>query len=118
MFPWEKRQLQGGALRPWEKLYWGVFVVAVSLFLFNRLDPWEKEGPKVDEEKEAKKADMARLVLAGASVIEEEDDLFDGLSPEEIQQYVEKTTGAKKEDPFEGMSPEEINEYVKKHGLQ
>lgn len=37
---------------------------------------------KIDEAREAKKMQMARLVLAGKSVIEEEDDLFDGLSPE------------------------------------
>ena len=43
MFPWERRQLQGGALRWWEKVYWGVFVVGISLILFNRLE-WEK-GP-------------------------------------------------------------------------
>lgn len=41
MFPWEKRQMDGRGtpLRTWEKLYWGVFVTAISLFLFNRLKP-------------------------------------------------------------------------------
>ena len=41
MFPWERRQLLGGedgkGLRTWEKLYWGVFVTAISVFLFSRL---------------------------------------------------------------------------------
>ena len=41
MFPWERRQLrggdEGGGLRTWEKLYWGVFVTAISVFLFSRL---------------------------------------------------------------------------------
>jgi hypothetical protein len=46
MFPWERRQLQGGALRWWEKMYWGVFVVGISLILFNRLE-WEKEPDPV-----------------------------------------------------------------------
>lgn len=41
MLPWEKRQLQGGDLKWWEKAYWGVFVVGIALFLFNRLE-WEK----------------------------------------------------------------------------
>ncbi len=41
MFPWERRQLQGGELRWWEKMYWGVFVVGIALILFNRLE-WEK----------------------------------------------------------------------------
>lgn len=41
MFPWERRQLRGAedgkGLRTWEKLYWGVFVTAISVFLFSRL---------------------------------------------------------------------------------
>lgn len=41
MLPWEKRQLQGGDLRWWEKVYWGVFVVGIALILFNRIE-WEK----------------------------------------------------------------------------
>ncbi len=57
------------------------------------------------------------MVLAGASVVDGEGDLFDGLSPSEIQVYVERVTGAKQDDPFEGMSPEEIDEYVRKHGM-
>lgn len=32
-------------MRTWEKLYWGVFVTAISLFLFNRLKP----DPKQDQ---------------------------------------------------------------------
>ena len=35
---------------------------------------------------------------------------------QEIQRFVEDTTGANKQDPFEGMSPEEIDAYVAKHG--
>ena len=46
MFPWERRQMEGGKLKVWEKLYWGVFVAGMALFLFNRL-PREKEEPKV-----------------------------------------------------------------------
>lgn len=46
MFPWEKRQMDGRGtpLRTWEKLYWGVFVTAIALFLFNRLKPNPQEA--------------------------------------------------------------------------
>lgn len=119
MFPWEKRQLQGGALSTWEKYYWGVFVVAVAIFLFNRAGHWNQKDPKEVEEEESRKTRMeelkkqkARMILAGSSVLEEEDDPFEGLSPEEIQVYVQDVTGANAKDPFEGMSPEEINQYL------
>ena len=114
--------MQGtGGLRTWEKVYWGVFVVAISLFLFNRLRDVQPEEPQVDEKKEALKREKARMVLAGGSVVnfnnageeEEEEDPFEGLSPEEVQRFVEETTGASAKDPFEGMSPEEINEYIR-----
>ena len=35
---------RGTPLRTWEKLYWGVFVTAISLFLFNRLKPSPEEA--------------------------------------------------------------------------
>lgn len=47
MFPWERRQLQGGDLRWWEKAYWGVFVVGIALILFNRIE-WEKAPDPVN----------------------------------------------------------------------
>ena len=72
---------------------------------------------QVDHEREARKADLARAVLAGRSMIDDEEDLFDGLTPEEIQAYVAQSTGgAGADDPYEGMSPEEIMEYVRTHG--
>ena len=39
MFPWEKRQMEGGSgpLRTWERVYWGVFVTGLSFFLLSRL---------------------------------------------------------------------------------
>lgn len=39
MFPWERRQMggEGTPLRTWERLYWGVFVMAIALYLFSRL---------------------------------------------------------------------------------
>lgn len=43
--------------------------------------------------------------------------LFSFLPMQEIARYVtEATGGANSDDPFEGMSPEEINEYIAKHG--
>ena len=35
---------RGSPLRTWEKVYWGVFVTAISLFLFNRLKPNPQEA--------------------------------------------------------------------------
>lgn len=119
MFPWEKRQMDGRGtpLRTWEKLYWGVFVTAISLFLFNRLKPDPVEA-KVDEDKEARKLEAARAVLAGRSFTEGEEDPFEGLGPQEIQAYIDKALqGVSHSDPFEGMTPEEINEYTAKNGV-
>lgn len=81
MFPWERRQLQGGKLSVWEKFYWTAFVAAMGLLAYNHLLPKSKKEVVVDENKETLKADMARSLLAGKSLIEEEDDVFEGLSP-------------------------------------
>ncbi|KFM25805.1 hypothetical protein F751_1419 [Auxenochlorella protothecoides] len=128
MFPWERRQMEGGKLTTWEKVYWGAFVAGMSLLAYNNLPRFWKteEPPTVDEDKEARKLERTRLILAGQSVLDGEE--FDGLEPEAspsffcgvqlaIQEYVSKATaGASAADPFEGMSPEEINEYIAKHG--
>ncbi|PSC71979.1 L-galactose dehydrogenase [Micractinium conductrix] len=92
MFPWERRQLQGGDLRWWEKLYWGVFVVGIALILFNRIE-WEKEpDPKVEERKvalETARQETARMVLAGKSILVPwgTDDPFADMSPQEIEEF-------------------------------
>ena len=108
-----------GGLRTWEKLYWGVFVVAISIFLFNRVRDWNEEEPEIDNSLEKLKEERARSVLAGATTLVPwgEDDPFDGMTPEEVQAFVEKTTGANATDPFEGMDPDEIDRYVKQHGM-
>ncbi len=117
-----------GKLRTWEKLYWGVFVVAISIFLFNRAHEWTKSDDKNNEEEDAAKEEArkarAREVAAGASALVPwgSDDPLDGMTPEEVQAFVEETTGGgKKVDPFEGMDPGEIDTYVKaytaKHGV-
>ena len=76
--------MEGGALRPWEKLYWGVFVVAISALLFGRLrtPAPAPPAPELEEAKSAAKAERARAVAAGGSVTQGEDDPFDGLVPE------------------------------------
>ena len=63
MFPWEKRQMDGRntPLRTWEKLYWGVFVTAISLLLFNRLKP-DPEQDKVAQQRCAVFACIAYVI--------------------------------------------------------
>ena len=57
---------------------------------------------QVDEDKEAKKMEAARAVLAGRSFTEGEDDPFEGLGPQEIQAYIDKALeGIPHSDPFE-----------------
>lgn len=47
----------------------------------------------VDEEKEARKKELARLLLAGGlSLTEDDAKVFEGLSPSEIQAYVAEST--------------------------
>lgn len=125
MFPWEKRQMQGGALSTWEKYYWGVFVMAIAVFLFSKAGNWMSKDPAKDDEErrrneeiERQKHEKARRVLIGGSMLEDEEDPFDGLSPEEIEAFVQQATGANAKDPFEGMSPEEINDYLAKNPIQ
>jgi hypothetical protein len=128
MFPWERRQMQGGALSTWEQWYWGVFVLAVAVFLFNRAgsgttgaDPEkEEEERRKKEEIQKLQAERARMIMVGGSVLVpgDEEDPFEGLSPEEVMAFVEKTTGGSRDDPFAGMTPEEIDEYVRVHQVQ
>jgi hypothetical protein len=129
MFPWERRQMEGGKLKPWEKLYWGAFVVAVSLFLFNRLPSMfdssseeNKEDPEAVKKREEGKKEAARRVAAGESLLEIVQgnggvDPFDGEDPEVIETYVKSVMGL--DDPYEGLSPEEINILLaKEEGLK
>ena len=129
MFPWERRQMQGGSeLNTWEKYYWGIFVLAIAVFLFNRAGSWtntEEELEKAVAEKRRKEemerlqVERARLIMAGGSVLvgDDDEDPFEDMSPEAIEKFVMEQTGGSKKDPFAGLSPEEIDEYVKKHDL-
>lgn len=75
--------MEGGKLHWWEKAYWVAFAGCLGLLAYNHLPGYfAKEAPKVDEEKEARKREAARMVLAGHSLLDSEDDPFDGLSPE------------------------------------
>ena len=57
---------------------------------------------QVDEDKEAKKLEAARAILAGRSFVDGDDDPFEGLGPKEIQEYIDKVLqGASRDDPFE-----------------
>lgn len=123
MLPWERRQLQGGELKWWEKMYWGVFVVGIALILFNRIE-WEKTpDPAIEERKkrrEAERLEAARMVLAGKTILVPwgTDDPFVGMTPQEIEDFCKQASGGATEaDPFEGMTPQEIDEYIEKHGL-
>ncbi|PRW05773.1 ankyrin repeat family [Chlorella sorokiniana] len=123
MLPWERRQLQGGELKWWEKMYWGVFVVGIALILFNRIE-WEKTpDPAIEERRkrrEAERQEAARMVLAGKSILVPwgTDDPFVGMTPQEIEDFCKQASGGASEaDPFEGMTPQEIDAYIEKHGL-
>ena len=136
MLPWERRQILGGdegaqkGLRPWEKAYWGLFVTALAFLLYSRvLKPdgaEEAARAKARAEandaghqaREAAKAAAARPLLAGRGcfVLDDEDDPFEGLEPEEVQAFVEKHTGASSDDPFAGLDASEIDELVAKWG--
>ena len=76
--------MEGGKLNTWEKLYWAAFAGGMCLLAYNHLpDLWrKKEVPKVDEDKEARKKERARLILAGRSLLETDEDPFDGLTPQ------------------------------------
>ena len=61
---------------------------------------------QIDEDKEAKKLEAARAVLAGRSFTEGEEDPFEGLGPHEIQAYIDKALdGVSHSDPFEVRPP-------------
>ena len=94
MFPWERAVLssprQEGPTPWWHKLYWFVFAFCVLLIASNRV---REQFEQKDEE-------------------EEESDPFEGLEPHEIAALVAKE--APDGDVYAGWSPEEIQEYEEK----
>ncbi|QDZ20367.1 hypothetical protein HOP50_04g28840 [Chloropicon primus] len=136
MFPWEKRALEGGkkGLTTTEKGYWIVFSGAMVYFgiqLATKKTKTEddlEEEKREEERKEALKRQRAMAVLRGESIIGGLEDPFEGLTPEEIDEYVKSNTKhnltpdllhklpklAEDEDEFDGLTPEEINALVEK----
>lgn len=67
---------------------------------------------QIDEDKEARKLEAARAVLAGRSFTEGEEDPFEGLGPQEIQAYIDKALdGVSHSDPFE-VRPSAVAGYA------
>ena len=93
MFPWERRQMQGGSLNTWERWYWGVFVLAIAVFLFNRTGSWLNSEEDIEkaaaekrrqEEMERLQVERARLIMTGGSILvgDDEDDPFEYVAAE------------------------------------
>ena len=123
MFPWERRQLDGapGGLRPWEKVYWGLFVTALAALGYSRLfRSADKPPPPSAGARDAARRAAVRPLLAGAPlfVLDDEDDPFDGDTPDEIAAFVAQHAGvtAGAADRFEGLEPAEIEALLKEHG--
>ena len=80
--------MQGGALSTWEQWYWGVFVLAIAIFLFNRSGSWINSEAELEkaaaekrrqEEMERLQLERARRIMTGGSVLvgDDEDDPFE-----------------------------------------
>ena len=138
MLPWERRQLLGDekqGLRTWEKAYWGLFVTAIAFLLYSRLLKPDSaaeaaaaaaqvdaaDAGKVARERAKEAAARPLLAGRGCFVLDDEDDPFEDLEPEEVQAFVEamlKDEGASSEDPFAGLDAEEIYALVAKWGSE
>ena len=100
MFPWEKRALDGGGggLSNTEKGYWVVFGGAMLYFGFKlATNKGKSEEATEDAKREEERVDnlkrqRALAVLRGESIIGGVEDPFEGLSPEEIDEYVKSNT--------------------------
>ena len=139
MFPWERRQILDGdkPLRWWEKAYWvafaGCMVYLAYRITVGRGEKEEKEAR--DEARDARRrARAGELSASGESFIDDGEDIFEGLTPAEIQALVEAqrlaaadlTAGMigsravpallQEPDEFDGLSPEEINRKVRERG--
>ena len=140
MFPWERRAILDGdkPLKWWEKAYWVAFAGCMVYLAYRvTVGRGEKKVREAqDEERDARRRERAgALGVSGESFIDDGDDIFEGLTPAEIQALVEaQQRGAggaggapgglaapaagflQEPDEFEGLSPEEINRKVDERG--
>jgi hypothetical protein len=126
MFPWERAVLNSerwvGELKPWQKAYWAAFGLGCAFVVGARVKRYYEDQETDEERQKAMESNKRALqaALEGRSFIAsgetdedgEDDDPFEGLSPEEIEALVKKQ--APTGDVYEGMTPEEINEYEEK----
>eukprot|EP00877_Chromochloris_zofingiensis_P002059 jgi/Chrzof1/11854/Cz06g12140.t1 len=118
------KEVPGGSkpLRSWERWYWGVAVVGISIVLYSRLKPSGKTPEQLEEERqraaalEEQRKERMRSILMGRHFIEGKEDPFEGMSPKQIQDFVNKS-GINVDDPLEGLSPEEIDAYMQQQGI-
>lgn len=120
MFPWERAVLHAerwtGELKPWQKAYWAVFALGCAFVVGSRVKRFYDDADADESRREAMESNKRALhaAIEGRSFIahsedDDEEDPFDGLSPQEIEELVRKT--APSGDVYEGMTPEEINAY-------
>jgi hypothetical protein len=126
MFPWERAVLHSerwvGELKPWQKAYWAAFALGCAFVVGSRAKRYYDDQESEEERQRAMEANKRALrgALEGRSFIgangedeDDEDDPFDGMSPEEIEALVKREAGPSG-DVYDGMTPEEINEYEEK----
>jgi len=103
-------------LKTWEKLYWGVFVGAASLFLFNRFTGADVVDPDFARER-GRRREAARILMGGAATFHDESP-FDGMTPREITRFLRserKRLGLRRgreTDAFEGMDAAEMERHI------
>ena len=127
MFPWERAVLHSerwaGELKPWQKAYWAAFALGCAFVVGSRAKRYYDDQESEEERRRSMEANKRALrgALEGRSFIgasgedeeDEDEDPFDGMSPEEIEALVKREAGPSG-DVYDGMTPEEINEYEEK----
>lgn len=124
MFPWERAVLDSkrwtGEMKTWQKAYWAAFALGVAFVVGSRAKRYYDEGETNEERKRKMESDRRAVsaALEGRSFIsaddgDEDEDPFEGLTPEEIEALVRKT--APSGDAYDGMSPEEIEAYEREY---
>ena len=127
MFPWERAVLHSerwaGELKPWQKAYWAAFALGCALVVGARAKRYHDDQEREDARRRTMEANKRALrgALEGRSFIgasgedeaDEDEDPFDGMSPEEIEALVKREAGPSG-DVYDGMTPEEINEHEEK----